>query len=191
MDEKDRKILSLLRENPEIRQREIARLIGISQPSVGARIKKLKERGLISYVVGTNLKKVGLYLSKVEITAKKTNEILNSFKNCPYFLNGFVTSGKYNLCLFFVSEDISTLEALVDAHIRPRPNVMEVKMSLILSMVNDFIFPLKFEFERKETPPCNYSGSCGACEYYNAGRCLGCPVTGFYRGKIWSEVKGK
>lgn len=57
-----------------------------------------------------------------------------------------------------MSEDISTLEALVDAHIRPRPNVMEVKMSLILSMVNDFIFPLKFEFERKETPPCNYSG---------------------------------
>ena len=52
MDEKDRRILSLLRENPEIRQREIARLVGISQPSVGARIKKLKERGLISYVVG-------------------------------------------------------------------------------------------------------------------------------------------
>lgn len=51
--------------------KEIARLIGISQPSVGARIKKLKERGLISYVVGTNLKKVGLYLSKVEITAKR------------------------------------------------------------------------------------------------------------------------
>lgn len=57
LDEKDKRILELLEKNPEMTQNDIARVVGLSQPSVGARIKKLKELGLISHVYGLNLKK--------------------------------------------------------------------------------------------------------------------------------------
>ena len=45
IDQKDRKIITLLHDNQEISQEEIAKLVHLSQPSVAMRIKKLKERG--------------------------------------------------------------------------------------------------------------------------------------------------
>ncbi|RLI65013.1 MAG: Lrp/AsnC family transcriptional regulator, partial [Candidatus Asgardarchaeum californiense] len=55
IDRKDRIILSLTHDNQEISQEEIAKKLHITQPSVAARIKKLKERGLIEQIVGVNL----------------------------------------------------------------------------------------------------------------------------------------
>jgi len=46
MDDIDRKIVSLLEKDPEISQNKIAQEVGISQPSVGVRIRKLKKRGI-------------------------------------------------------------------------------------------------------------------------------------------------
>ena len=43
LDDKDRKIISLLHDNQEISQEEIAKIVHLSQPSVAMRIKKLKE----------------------------------------------------------------------------------------------------------------------------------------------------
>jgi len=68
LDEKDRQIITLFQKNPEISQSEIAEIIGLSQPSVGMRIKKLKDRGILSHIVGMNFKKVNLFLAKVEIS---------------------------------------------------------------------------------------------------------------------------
>ncbi|MBN1861231.1 MAG: winged helix-turn-helix transcriptional regulator, partial [Candidatus Thermoplasmatota archaeon] len=47
LDEKDRKIISLLHDNHEISQEEIAKKVKLSQPSVAMRIKRLKERGIL------------------------------------------------------------------------------------------------------------------------------------------------
>ena len=44
LDEKDRKIITLLHDEQEISQDEIARIVNLSQPSVAIRIKKLKEK---------------------------------------------------------------------------------------------------------------------------------------------------
>ncbi|MFQ6056084.1 MAG: winged helix-turn-helix transcriptional regulator, partial [Methanosarcinales archaeon] len=101
LDNKDREILSLLEKNPELSQKEISTKIGLSQPSVSARLYKLKKKGVLSFTVGVNFKKVNLYLAKVDVSANNTLDILNIFKDCPYFLNGLITSGKNNLCLFF------------------------------------------------------------------------------------------
>jgi DNA-binding Lrp family transcriptional regulator len=184
-DKKDRQILSLFRENPEISQSEIAEKIGISQPSVGVRLKKLRNKGAISHVVGMNFKRVGLYLAKVDLTTKDTSKVLNFFRDCPYFLNGLITSGKYNLCLFFMSEDIISLEAIVDAHLRQNPDVTDIDFNIVISPVSDLVFPVRMNFEKKSVPPCGYKKTCAKCSYYTPEHCLGCPVTGHYRGKLW------
>ncbi len=185
LDEKDRQIISLLVENPEMSQSEIAEKIGISQPSVGVRLKKLKQKGAISFVVGMDFKRVGLYLAKVELTAKNTAEIVEKFKNCPYFINGLITSGKNNLCLFFMSEDISTIDSIVDVHLRNDPNVDDVEINIIITPAMSFVLPVKMSFEKTEHAPCGSNGNCGDCSYYKAERCLGCPSLGFYRGNFW------
>lgn len=184
IDEKDRMILELLEKDPEMSQSEIAKLVGLSQPSVGSRIKKLKELGVISHAYGLNIRKSGLHILKVDIKCKKPSEILSKLSECPFFLNGFVVAGDKNLTVFLGGEDLTTLEALVDKHIRSDPEVYNVDSGIIVRSERDTVMPIKMYIERAKNPPCGYNG-CEKCDYWKINLCLGCPVTGHYKGKIW------
>ncbi|MFA4955953.1 MAG: Lrp/AsnC family transcriptional regulator [Candidatus Methanoperedens sp.] len=185
LDKRDREILSLLEQYPEMSQSDMAEKLKISQPSVSARIHKLKQKGALSHVVGMNLKKVDLYLAKVDVVANNTSSILDIFKDCPYFLNGLIVSGRNNLCLFFVGEDISTLEAIVDGHLRSNPLVKSAELSIVITTMKDFVMPIKMNFDFSSTPPCGNGCNCKDCSHHISNRCLGCPVTNSYNGKIW------
>lgn len=183
LDDKDRKIISIFEGNPDISQSEIAQQVGLSQPTVGARIQKLRQSGAIAASVGMDLKKVGLNLAKVDLTTKSSNDIINQFKNCPYFLNGLIVSGRENLCLFFAAEDIATIEAIVDRHLRGNPLASNVDLGIIVSPVSEMIVPVKMALEKLEKAHCGFD--CKECQYYLNDRCLGCPATKHYKGKFW------
>ena len=185
LDKRDREILSLLEKSPEMSQNDMAEKLKISQPSVSARIHKLKQKGALAYVVGMNLKKVKLHMAKVDVTANNTSSLLEVFKDCPYFLNGLIVSGKHNLCLFFVSEDIATLEAIVDGHLRNNPLVKSAEVSIVITPLKDLIMPLRMNFDFKDTPPCGNQCNCNECNHRKSNRCMGCPVTNSYSGNIW------
>jgi len=185
LDKRDREILSILEKYPEMSQSEMAEKLKISQPSVSARIYKLKKKGALSHVVGMNLKKVGLYMAKVDVIANNTSSVLDIFKDCPYFLNGLIVSGKHNLCLFFVGEDIATLEAIVDGHLRSNPLVRGAEVSIVIATMKDLVMPIKMNFDLSDMPPCGNVCSCEDCAHHITNRCLGCPVTNSYNGKIW------
>lgn len=185
LDKRDREILALLEKNPEMTQNDLAEKLKISQPSVSARIHKLKQKGALNHVVGMNLKKVNLCMAKVDVLASNTSSILNIFENCPYFLNGLIVSGKHNLCLFFVGEDISTLEAIIDGHLRSNPLIKEADVSIVITPMKDLVLPLKMTVEPSDTPPCGIDYSCEECAHHVSNRCLGCPVTNSYSGNIW------
>ncbi len=150
---------------------------------MGARINKLKQSGVISTIAGMNLMKVGLKLAKVDVTAKNSIDVLGQFKTCPCFLNGFIVSGKENLSLFFIAEDISTIEAIVDKHIRSNPSVMDVNLSFVVTTVNDLILPVKMCMEKTDKTPCGFD--CAECNYYTTKRCLGCATSKAYKGTFW------
>ena len=97
IDSKDREIITLLIENPDISQKEIAERIKLTQPSVAMRLKKLKRMGAIEKRCGIDPLKLGLYIAKVDIATADTSRIINMFRDCPYFLNGFILSGKNNV----------------------------------------------------------------------------------------------
>ncbi|MCZ7385286.1 MAG: Lrp/AsnC family transcriptional regulator [Candidatus Methanoperedens sp.] len=185
LDKRDREILSLLELNPEMSQNDMAEKLKISQPSVSARVHKLKQKGALSHVVGMNLKKVNLYMAKVDVIANNTSSVLEIFKDCPYFLNGLIVSGKYNLCLFFIGEDIATLEAIVDGHLRSNPLVKGAEVSIVITTMKDLVMPVKMSFDISSTPPCGNGCNCKECPHHISNRCLGCPVTNSYNGNIW------
>jgi len=182
LDKIDRTIISLLAENPEISQREIADILKISQPAVSMRVRELKRRGIITHFVGVNLERSGLCLAKVDIVCSDTEPILKFFEKCPRCWNVLVTSGRHNLCLFFVSEDLKSLHACINQHIRKRNDIKEVEFNLVITPLRDLIIPLRVRDEREEISPCEKS--CGECTYYALDRCLGCPRTIFYKGNI-------
>ncbi|MFQ6135576.1 MAG: Lrp/AsnC family transcriptional regulator [Candidatus Hydrothermarchaeales archaeon] len=185
LDDRDREIISLLEDDPRTSQREIAEQLGISQPSVGIRLHKLREKGAISLLAGINFRKIGLYLAKVEVTAKDTAEVLNFFKECPYFLNGLAMSGKNNLCLFLMGEDLASIEAIVNTHLRSNPKIDNVDFDVVISSTADLIFPVKMKLEKRDKQPCGYEVECKDCSYFKVDRCLGCPITGQYKGSFW------
>ena len=185
LDKRDREILSLLELNPEMSQNDMAEKLKISQPSVSARVHKLKQKGALSHVVGMNLKKVNLYMAKVDAIANNTSSVLEIFRDCPYFLNGLIVSGKYNLCLFFIGEDIATLEAIVDGHLRSNPLVKGAEVSIVITTMKDLVMPVKMSFDTSSTPPCGNGCNCKDCPHHISNRCLGCPVTNSYNGNIW------
>ena len=182
LDEKDRKIISLLEENPQMSQSDIAKEVNLSQPSVGVRIRKLADKGAIHYLVGMNFRTVGLNLAKVDVTARNTPRLLEIFDGCPFFLNGLITSGERNLCMFFMGEDVATLEAIVDRHLRSNPLVTDVNFDVVVSPIKDFVFPVHLDIDKKA---CEIEVNCEECAYYHSNRCLGCPITPWYKGKFW------
>lgn len=182
LDKKDRVIISMFAKNPNVSQEEIAGSISLSQPSVAMRIKKLRESGAVETQTGINPLKMGLYMAKVDISSNNPSEILGMFKNCPYFANGLSISGKHNLCLFFVSESIATLEAIVNGHIRPNKSVTDVDFNIVIASEKDFIVPSILTPEITDTPPCGVLIQCKNCQSYKEEKCLGCPATGVYKG---------
>lgn len=184
-DRKDRTILSLTYGNQEISQEEIARKLHISQPSVAARIKKLKDRGLIEQIIGVNLNKVELTVAMIRVATKNTEKILNMFRDCPFFLNGFIITGKDNLVLLLVGNDVASLESVIDCQIRPDKDVQSVDFDVIITSIKDFVAPINMPTEPLKTPPCSSEDKCDKCYAYDTNRCYGCPVTGKYKGTFW------
>lgn len=159
LDDRDNTILSLISNNPEISQEDIAKQIKLSQPSVGARLRKLKEKGILYNVNGVNFKVVDLFLGKVDVDATNTEAVIEQFKDCPFFVNALITSGKYNLCLLFTATDLKRLEGIVNHHLRGNKNVKDVQLNIVISTVKDLVLPLNIDYCNKNQIDCDQT--CG------------------------------
>jgi|TARA_B100000315_G_scaffold250719_1_gene284046 DNA-binding Lrp family transcriptional regulator len=183
MDERDNKIISILSKDPEASQHTIANHVGITQPAVAMRIKRLKKTGLLQLKFELNLQKLGFQAAKIGVVAKDTTEVLRSFEGCPAFINGFVTTGNTNVSLLFAMEDLSSVQCLVQRHLCRHPAVESTEESLIVSSSKGLSMPMDLNTTKKEVTPCG--AICHSCSYYESKECLGCPATTYYRGSIW------
>jgi Lrp/AsnC family leucine-responsive transcriptional regulator len=185
LDDKDKIIISMYSADPDISQEAVAKVLKLSQPSVAVRVAKLKQSGALEVNVGVNPLKMGLYLAKVDLSSTNPDSILEMFVGCPYFANGFSVSGRHNLCLFFFSESVTTLEAIVNGHIRSDPSVKDVDFDIVIASVKDFIIPVSLKPEHSRTPPCGIKLKCKDCATFKNHKCMGCPVTGQYQGSFY------
>ncbi|MEM4730079.1 MAG: Lrp/AsnC family transcriptional regulator [Thermoplasmata archaeon] len=206
LDGRDRAILTMFSRDPGVSQEAIAREVGLRQPSVAVRVRKLREGGYLEVQAGIDPFAVGLQMAKVDVRATNPSRILSMFSGCPYFMNGMVVSGRSNLCLFFVAERISTLEAIVDHHLRNIPGVQDVDFNIVISPAKKIVMPVRFTRSvatpvppasrggrrapgggaarpaapgatvEKEGAPCGEKEPCRECAEREGERCAGCPV---------------
>ncbi len=172
IDDRDKTILDIIGNNPQISQKEIGERVKLSQPSVGARIQKLKEKGILSVISGVNFKKVDLFLAKVDVTANDTDTVLMSFDKCPFFINGLVLSGTYNLSIFLAAPSIGELEEVVNYHLRPLEGVKSVRMDIVIKPIKDFVLPVSFDVN-----------NCNDKKVFTQ-KCKVCPV----RAKVFNKT---
>lgn len=178
----DKKILSMLSENPEMPQSELSERLKISQPAVSARIRKLEEKGVIARLVGIDIKKAQLFLAKVDLSTDNVEKVLEALESCPLFLNCFLTSGKHNMTAFLLGENIRSIMSCVDSRLRRNLPVKDLEFDLIVTPTRPFIVPIRPQMERKKVTPCG--ADCSTCTFYMSDRCLGCPSSVHYKGKL-------
>ncbi len=154
IDERDNIILSMIQDNPEVSQEQIAKRIKLSQPSVGARIRKLQQKGILKGINGVNFRRVELHLVKVEINATDTRSIIEEFMDCPYFINALTTSGRYNIMMLFTGTDLKMIEEVVNNHLRANDKVKELEMNVIISAAKDLVLPLNISAESNKLHNC-------------------------------------
>jgi DNA-binding Lrp family transcriptional regulator len=182
LDDKDRKIMSLLSQDPEVSQAELAKQLQVSQPAVSARIRKLEEKGALARMVGTDVKKAQLFLANLDVATNHVEQFLKSLEGCPIYLNSFLTSGKNNLAVMLVGENIRSIMSCVDSHLRQNPLVKDMELDLIITPVRPFVIPIRPSVDKQKTTPCG--ADCGSCTLYASDRCLGCPATIHYKGEL-------
>lgn len=73
MDEIDKKIITLIQEDPSMTHSKIAKIIQKSQPTVGKRIKKLTDSGILKIQPGINFKNADISLVIVRLKTKNPN----------------------------------------------------------------------------------------------------------------------
>ena len=147
LDDIDRRIITLVQDDPNLTHTQIAEKINRSQPTVGMRIKKLEKEGILQFQPGINFKKVDLFLASVELNTKRPNQILEMAKFCPFMLNAFRLSGSHNICILLASSKLDKLDNIVNYHFRSDPNVQSVAMNMVTEIAKDFILPVDFESE--------------------------------------------
>jgi hypothetical protein len=128
---------------------------------------------------------MGLFIAKVEVSTTNSSKILEIFKNCPYFLNGFTVSGKNSVFMLLIGEDILTLHSIVECHLGQLTEVKDVEFNIIISAAKELNLPYQIKIEIIDRPLCGSDHVCVECDKYKEKRCLGCPTMGSYKGKIW------
>jgi len=182
IDDVDKKILCLLSENPQLSQAELSKRLKISQPAVSARIRKLEENGTLARLAGTDVKKTPLFLAKVDVSTNNVEQVLKFLDSCPLYLNSFLTSGRHNMTILLLGENIRSIMSCVDSHLRQNLPVRNLEFDLIVTPIRPFVVPIKPNIDKKRTTACG--ADCSICTFYTSDRCLGCPSSICYRGNL-------
>ncbi len=163
LDDVDRKIITLVQQDPSMTHTEIAEKIDRSQPTVGMRIKKLEKSGILQFQPGINFRMVDLHLATVEIKTKNPQEVLDMAKYCPFMLNAFRLSGNYNVCILIASSRLDKLDKIINYHFRNNPDVSTVDMEIVTEIAKDLVLPIDFDSEDHE--PTEEDGCGDRCKY--------------------------
>lgn len=163
LDEKDIIIVSRIAEHPDLSQAELAAAVGMSQPSVNARIHKLKAKGVIATKVGVELEKTGMTLVRVDFAANNAEEILNKMKDCSFFVNGFIMSGKLNASIFIVGTTLKKIEHIIDRHLRVNDEIKDIEMNVVVGTSKPYICSVNFAQSRKRECGTKDCTTCMLC----------------------------
>lgn len=139
LDDIDRKILRLLRENAHLTTQDIADKVGLSQTPCWSRIKRLEESGVIAgYVALLNPEKVGRPLSViVEVNLDQhDDEKIETFSRhlaqLPEVTDAYLTTGEYDYVIIAAVEDTEDYEQFLRKRLLKFPGIRHARSTFCL-----------------------------------------------------------
>ncbi len=119
LDRLDWRILELLQTDARTTNTEIGKQVGLSQPAVTARIRRLEETGVIEgYGARVNTKQVGREIAafiRLKTTHAQIADCLAVFAATPEIVEAHRITGEDCFLVRVVAERMSQLEHVIDA----------------------------------------------------------------------------
>lgn len=143
IDEKDRKILEILKENSNLSTHKISKKTLIPVTTVNNRIKKLRKQGIIKrYTIEVDRKKLGYSLSAyifVGVSLKelkenklKINDLVNSVRKNPLVDSAENATGDIDLIVRVNARNIDELKDYVLNNLAELKGVEKTRTAIIL-----------------------------------------------------------
>ena len=154
IDDTDKKIIELLEHNPEMTHSAISEKVNKSQPAVGARIIKLKRKFLLSEIIGAEFDKLDIKLARIDLSVKNVEALWNRFKKCPYIVNCFKLTGKFNMLIEILAPNVTTIEIFIDSCLRKDAGITDIHVNYIIDSLRKYVVPLSFEIEKYQDQGC-------------------------------------
>ena len=142
MDALDHSILDLLQRDGRATQLEISRTVGLSQPAVAERIRKLEERGVItSYTARVDAKKLGKDITAfIGVTIEHPKYFEGFAKKVmalPEILEAHRVAGQDSYILKVKTSNTRTLDQLLVETLRMISGVTKTNTTIVLSSIKE------------------------------------------------------
>jgi Lrp/AsnC family transcriptional regulator of lysine biosynthesis len=113
LDEKDKQIISILRNNSRETNTEIAKKVDLTEGAVRNRIHNLTESGAIQrFTIETT---AGSFFGVVMVKAKKDVKLLvNELHNSKIAKESYEISGDYDACVILEGESLEQIDSKID-----------------------------------------------------------------------------
>ncbi len=142
LDPIDYQILELLQRDARTTQSEIAAAVGLSQPSVADRIRKLDESGAVAgYVARLDPRRMGNDIRAfvgVRIAHPRHHEaFIRGVQDIPEVLECHRVAGVESYILKIVTRNTETLDELISGTLRRLAGVTRTQTTIVLSTVKE------------------------------------------------------
>ncbi len=126
IDEKDQKILSLLKKNSKMSNIDISKKLGITEGAVRSRIKKLLDTKTIRrFTIDTSSSSV-LFAVLMAKAKTETKKMMEDIHNLAVHFDAYEISGEYDGCIILEAENMEEIDKKIDL-IRKLKSVSETR----------------------------------------------------------------
>ena len=140
LDDSDRRLLALLREDARLPTAALARSLGVARTTVVERLKRLQRDGIVAgYTVRMDpraearMLRVHVLLS---VDAKEADAVVAALRKMPQVRAVYAISGAFDNLAFVQGETTEEIDRVLDA-IGHLPGVTRTQSSLVLSVKFD------------------------------------------------------
>ncbi|WP_309492377.1 Lrp/AsnC family transcriptional regulator [Candidatus Hecatella orcuttiae] len=136
IDDLDKKIIRMLQEDSRKPFVEIAKELGVSDPTVHARVKKLQETGVIekftTVLAPTRVEKAVAAFIEINVKPNTIEEVVKSLESMDEVLEIHETHGEYDIIAKVRVKTNEDLRNIVVGKIRSSPNITDTKVITVL-----------------------------------------------------------
>ena len=162
----------------------------MSHVAVSKRLDKLVQLEQVKITAGVNAEYldakvlfIGLETEDMEVAEK----IQEKYMNCPRLLMYAPVTGRYNVFAVMVAEDTWSLESIIGTcSMRTEPGVRRSESWFGNAPVAPKYLQVNLAPGTVDSAVSPCGRDCGLCKRYKADKCVGCPPTNVYKGKLWA-----